>query len=514
MNPLGPLNQAPGYGMVGSMFGSIPIVGGILAGAVMGLMETRKNYTDWESSMADRLGLEGLTRLPELRGQGAALGLTPGALNREIAAMLGGGFDRDALARDTFKWNAGDAFGFGLQASKAYGIGAGTVGQYLGMWRRGGGLASAYMGESDPAFEMRVAMGQAVNAGVGAPEMGRYLALIAEATSRMAEQGLNLAPNVIPVLAETLRMAGGGRIAGVDLSQQFTGLRGARAAQSFLGAVQATGRGEGNPLQEAMLFDIFGVGQGEGYFETAFRMQNIGQNPRALATALLESARRFRQAPGDIYERWWTMSRTFTTMNPNDLMALLTADTLPSVDDVEGSLAQGAGGVEELVRKRLARQPRDFARQEARLAGKDVALLSDPNKRGAVLGLERLFHWAKSGLADSLILEPGGAIHKIVQAVAEAPEGKGMSAFMDAVMDIMTNTGSSQPLTNQGGATGTGLKVLRNLFNGQNWLNGIKPPAKAGKNQGAMILQIEAGPGLENLLRFQLGEPAQQTNIG
>jgi len=512
MNPLGPMNQAPGYGMVSSSLGAVPIIGGILAGAVLGLMETRKNYTDWESARADRLGLEGTNLLPELRGRGAALGLTPGALNREIASMLAGGFDRDALAKDVFGRNAGDAFGFGLGASKAYGIGAGAMGQYLGMWRRGGGLARAFMNESDPEFELQTAMGQAVNAGVGAPEMGRYLGIIAEATSRMAEQGLNLAPNVLPVLAETLRLAGGGKIAGVDLSQQFTGLRGINAGQSFLGAMQSTGRGQGNPIQEALLFDIFGVGQGESYFETKFRMQNIVQNPRAAATAMLEVARRFRTAPGDIFERWDVMSQAFPQMNPNDLMALLTADTLPTAEEIEASMARGAVGVDELVKSRLARQPRHFARQDARLAGKDVALLSDPNKRAAVLALERLFHSAKSGLADNLLLEPGANIHKVFEAVSNAPKGQGVSAFMDAITDIMTGSGTS-PVTNQGGPGATGLKVLRNLFNGQNWNKGITPP-KAGKNQGAMILHIEAGPGLESLLRFQIGEPQSPTNIG
>jgi hypothetical protein len=520
MNPLGGLNQAPGYGMVSSALGSVPIIGGILAGAVLGLMETRKNYTDWESARADRLGLEGMNALPELRGRGAALGLTPGALNREIAAMLGGGFDRDALAQDVFGGNAGGAFDFGLRASKAYGMGAGTVGQYLGMWRSGGGLARAFMHEGDPEFEMRAAMGQATNAGVGAPEMGRYLGIIAEATSRMAEQGLNLAPNVLPTLAEALRLTGGGRYAGVDLSQQFTGLRGVKAAQSFMGAVQGTGQGQGNAIQEAMLFDLFGVGEGKSYFDAAFQMQNIGQDPRGLARAMLAVAQRFREAPGDIGERWFTMTKAFPQMNPNDLMALLTAESLPSEDDIMGSLAAGAGGVEETVRRRLARQPRDFARQDATLAGKDVALLSDPGKRKAVLGLERMFHGAKSWLADNLLLKPGADIYRIFEAVTKAPEGEGLSAFMDAVMDVMTSSGSGagsgSPLTNQGGPAATGIKVWRNILGGKNWLNNIRPaqPKKAGKDQGAMILHIEAGPGLESILRFTLGEPQQQTNLG
>jgi hypothetical protein len=429
------VNQAPGYGMIATALAGIPVIGGLLASGVSGLMETRSRYAAYESSEADLLALEGNTRTSRPEGLGVRLGLGPAALRGQLRGLLGGGYNQDALTSAGMGAGA-DAIArrlavtAALTAGDAYGIDSGTFGEYLGQWKEGGGLSRRSMGSTDPYSHMMLSMSGARLAENSPQDIGRYLSMIAANTANMAEQGLNIDPLALVTLGETLRQVGGGSAAGIDLSRQATGLRGMKAGQAWGNMLMGVGRGQGSPMQEAMIHDLMGTGDGESYFENSFRLQNVMHNPQEAAGLLLSTIKRFRESPGDKYERWWTMSQFFPDQNPNDLMAWLTGDELPELGEVSAALGGNVGDTAADIGKRAGRS-RQFKKSEAGMEREDVQRLrGDASARGFVLKADRAFFDAKRVILDTTILTPGSLLIKTIDHLKDkataAPGDKGV----------------------------------------------------------------------------------------
>ena len=219
----------------------LPLLGvaaGVMAGAAVSATLARgRSYLEFDRQRAATVGLLG--KAPAIGG-GSGLGFMPGETQSLAQQMAHSGLSADelfgaarvpsAFGPYSFKRGPDSLFQAGLLAERA-GIGAGAVTDFLGMFRPGGGGASAYgvgvPGITDPMRmenALGVAIGSALKAGLQNADVPKYLALISSATTAMADKGVNIDPNSFVLGAERMaHMSGRAQAGRADLAQAVFG---------------------------------------------------------------------------------------------------------------------------------------------------------------------------------------------------------------------------------------------------------------------------------------------------
>lgn len=285
----------------------LPLLGvaaGVMAGAAVSATLSRgRSYLDFDRQRAATMGLfaherpdgKVVGRAPAI-GAGASLGFMPGETQSLAQAMAQSGLSADelfgaarvpsAFGPYSFKRGPDSLFHAGLLAERA-GIGAGSVTDFLGMFRPGGGGASAYgMGVPGITDPMRmenalgVAIGAALRAGLQNADIPKYLARIAGATTAMADKGVNVDPNSFSLAAERLaQMSGRSQRGASDLSQ----------ATHLADIARQVSEGGGDPMMQYLFRKAAGAGDpGVTPLDVDIRLQ---RNPAGMGQRVIQDLR-------------------------------------------------------------------------------------------------------------------------------------------------------------------------------------------------------------------------------
>ena len=257
----------------------LPLLGvalGAVAGAAVSATLARgRQFLEFDRQRAATMGLfaherpDGKVagRAPAV-GAGASLGFMPGETQSLAQAMAQSGLSADelfGLARVpsafgpySFKRGPDSLFQAGLLAERA-GIGAGSITDFLGMFRPGGGGASAYgMGVPGITDPMRmenalgVAIGAALRAGLQNADVPKYLARIAGATTAMADKGVSVDPNSFSLAAERLaQMSGRSQRGAADMAQ----------TTHLADIARQVSEGGGDPMMQYLFRKATGAGE-------------------------------------------------------------------------------------------------------------------------------------------------------------------------------------------------------------------------------------------------------------
>ena len=256
----------------------LPLLGvalGAVAGAAVSATLARgRQFLEFDRQRAATMGLfaherpDGKVagRAPPV-GAGASLGFMPGETQSLAQAMAQSGLSADELFGSSrvpsafgpysFKRGPDSLFQAGLLAERA-GIGAGSITDFLGMFRPGGGGASAYgIGVSGITDPMRmenalgVAIGSALRAGLQDADVPKYLAQISAGVTAMADEGVSVDPNEVVLAAERLAaMSGRSQIGTVDVKQ----------ANRLGDLAMEVSKGGGGPMEQYLFRKAAGAG--------------------------------------------------------------------------------------------------------------------------------------------------------------------------------------------------------------------------------------------------------------
>lgn len=324
----------------------LPLLGvalGAAAGAsVSATLSRGRQYLEFDRQRSATLGLLGTA--PGI-GSGSGLGFMPGDAQAQAQAMARSGLSADdlfgsALTPSAFGKYSGfernpktgkmeraapkSLFEAGLLAERA-GIGSGSVSDFLGMFRPGGGGAMSFgvgvPGISDPMRmenALGVAIGGALKAGLQGADVPKYLARISNSVTAMADKGVQVDPNSFSVVADRLNQMSGQR-----------GFVGQAQTERLADTARQVSEGGGDPLSQFLFRTAAGAGQpGVTPLDVDIRLQRdpagmglkafqlvkrmAGGDPRKAAQLTHALAPRFGMGAEDMYKKMMAPDTTGT----------------------------------------------------------------------------------------------------------------------------------------------------------------------------------------------------------
>ena len=273
---------------------AIPILGAAAGIAVGGLVSAAlargRAAIEFDRQRAVTAGLLG--KAPGI-GSGAGLGFTPGETQTMAQTLARSGLSADDLfdrattpgifGVASIKRAPSSLFQAGLLAERA-GIGAGSVADFLSMFRAGGGGAMSFgvrpdgtpiQGITDPMrmeHTLNLAIGGALRAGLQNADIPKYLSRIQGAVTAMADKGVQVDPRNLIVAAEQRAQMAGRTQAGTAGRTQAGTVDIAQTAH-LLSLGQQVAQGGGSPLVQFLMRGAAGFGSGRDLLDTNMALE-------------------------------------------------------------------------------------------------------------------------------------------------------------------------------------------------------------------------------------------------
>ena len=266
------------------------MVGIAVGGLVSAALARGRAAIEFDRQRAVTAGLLG--KAPGI-GSGAGLGFTPGETQTMAQTLARSGLSADDLfdrattpgifGVASIKRAPSSLFQAGLLAERA-GIGAGSVADFLSMFRAGGGGAMSFgvrpdgtpiQGITDPMrmeHTLNLAIGGAIRAGLQNADIPKYLSRIQGAVTAMADKGVQVDPRNLIVAAEQRAQMAGRTQAGTAGRTQAGTVDIAQTAH-LLSLGQQVAQGGGSPLVQFLMRGAAGFGSGRDLLDTNMTLE-------------------------------------------------------------------------------------------------------------------------------------------------------------------------------------------------------------------------------------------------
>lgn len=238
---------ARGQGMFEQLFGSIPIVGGALSGAIGGAQDLYQLNVAERQAAAGAFGQTGTGRLGGFRGAAAQLGIAAPAAYQSLAQISQ---QTGIKGQGLFEGSGAGLASTILQQQKLLGVNTGSL---LGAAGTAGGRFSGAEGQE----MVQRALEDGLLAGFREARLQDYLQQIAGEVQTLRTQGIMIEPGQIQTLVSGF----------AGLGASFQGEAGAAAARRARGQVAGAIQGGGMQGQIAMRAARSATGRDLSYFE-------------------------------------------------------------------------------------------------------------------------------------------------------------------------------------------------------------------------------------------------------
>lgn len=437
---------------------AIPVFGAPIVGGLMAAQGVWGTLSEVEGAATTRRALA--PGLNNLRGFGAQYGYRPAESEGLLGAIAGSGLGADVL-------NAGLSRR-AMLLNRALNLDVGQTADFYSLFRAGGGAEFAVSGtpaQRAAGIQSRLMGGiaDARSAGLNAADVPRYLAIIAQRTTQLAEAGYGSDTK------QATRMA--------SLFRELTGARGTRGLTGAMGIADAgreVGFGGSDPMTEYFALQVAMEHTGNDLF-AAKKWLRDPANAEAIVAGMAKQYRMAAAKPGAAAAMQDIVVGDQRRMEDGEFETMLRGGATAGP---AGDLPLDAAGMAKRAQGATSRPAALQAREE----NQDLLIAQEENLVGLMSDLMKLTRGARRAAVSGVL----SAANWIMEEIKDDQKG------------FKKVTPEQRKQIKEAAERAAKEKAERDKSSGS--------PKPSPKDGTGMLLRIELAPGVDKLLRV-LGEP-------